>query len=50
MPLQEKVLLVIDDIRLWNVLEIWESIASPKLDVSGFGHYTGTGLVELTVK
>ncbi len=40
-------LLVIDDIRLWNMLDIWDDVRWPKLDISSFGHYTGTGLVEL---
>jgi predicted O-methyltransferase YrrM len=44
---KKKVILMIDDIRLWNMLQIWDEINLPKLDISGFGHYTGTGLVEL---
>ena len=40
------VLLVFDDIRLWNMLAIWRAIRAPKLDVTSFGHWTGTGLVE----
>lgn len=40
-------LLVIDDIRLWNMLDIWDGIQRPKLDVTSFGHYTGTGFVQL---
>ena len=27
-------------------LRIWRAIARPKLDVTSFGHWTGTGLVE----
>lgn len=41
------VILVIDDIHLWNMLKIWEGIDFAKLDISCFGHYTGTGLVLL---
>ncbi|MDP2829678.1 MAG: hypothetical protein Q8O37_13865 [Sulfuricellaceae bacterium] len=40
-------LLVIDDIRLWNMLDLWREIELPKLDVTSFGHYSGTGLVLL---
>jgi predicted O-methyltransferase YrrM len=40
-------LLIIDDIRLWNMQDIWQEISQPKLDISCFGHYTGTGIVEL---
>jgi hypothetical protein len=39
-------LLVIDDIRFWNMLAIWQDIARPKLDLTSFGHWSGTGLVE----
>jgi predicted O-methyltransferase YrrM len=38
-------LLVLDDIRLWNMLGIWRRISAPKLDLTSFGHYSGTGLV-----
>lgn len=41
-------LLIFDDIRVWNMLKIWRAIRHPKLDVSSFGHWTGTGLVEWT--
>ena len=40
------VVLALDDIRLWNMLGIWRSISAPKLDLTSFGHYCGTGLVE----
>lgn len=39
-------LLVFDDVRVWNMLEIWRSIACPKLDLTSLGHWSGTGLVE----
>ena len=39
-------LLVFDDIRLWNMLEIWREIPHPKIDLTSLGHYTGTGLVD----
>ena len=39
-------LLVFDDIRLWNMLEIWREISYPKIDLTSLGHYTGTGLVD----
>ena len=39
-------LLVIDDIRFWNMLAVWQDIARPKLDLTSFGHWSGTGLVE----
>jgi len=39
-------LVVFDDIRLWNMLKIWREIKRPKLDLTSFGHWTGTGLVD----
>lgn len=41
-------LIVFDDIRVWNMLSIWRSIQRPKLDVTSFGHWSGTGLVDWT--
>jgi predicted O-methyltransferase YrrM len=43
---QNRVLLVLDDIRFWNMLALWQQIARPKLDLTSFGHWSGTGLVE----
>ena len=34
-----------DDIRDLNMLQFWRDIRHPKLDLSSFGHWTGTGLV-----
>jgi predicted O-methyltransferase YrrM len=39
-------LIVFDDIRQWNMLSFWRSIARSKLDLTSFGHFTGTGIVE----
>ncbi len=39
-------LLMLDDIRIWNMLRIWRDIARPKLDLTSFGHWTGTGIVD----
>ena len=41
-------LLVIDDIRFVNMIDNWAAIASPKLDMTSFGHWSGTGLVDLS--
>jgi len=40
-------ILLVDDIHNWNMLAIWRGINFPKIDVTSFGHFTGTGLVEL---
>jgi len=39
-------LVVFDDIRFWNMLKLWREITQPKLDLSSFGHWSGTGLVD----
>jgi predicted O-methyltransferase YrrM len=39
-------LIVFDDIRVWNMLRIWSNIRRPKLDLTSFGHYSGTGLID----
>jgi predicted O-methyltransferase YrrM len=44
---QKPSLLVFDDIRTWTMLRDWRRIRVPKLDVTSFGHWTGTGLVWL---
>lgn len=45
-PYRAAPLVVFDDIRLWPMLRVWRGIAHPKLDLTSFGHWTGTGLVE----
>jgi len=39
-------LMVVDDIRLWNMLATWRGISRPKLDLTSFGHWSGTGLID----
>ncbi len=41
-------LLILDDIRFVNMIDLWLSIDSPKLDMSSFGHWSGTGLVDIS--
>lgn len=43
---KKKCLFMFDDIRLWNMLDIWYNLDKPKLDLTSFGHWSGTGLVE----
>ena len=38
-------LILFDDIRLWNMLDVWRTITAPKIDLTSFGHWSGTGLV-----
>jgi len=46
-PFKRLPILVVDDINNWNMLSIWRGITKPKMDVSSFGHFTGTGIVQL---
>lgn len=41
-------LLIIDDIQFVNMIDFWRAVTSPKLDVTSFGHWSGTGLVDLS--
>jgi len=35
-----------DDIRLMNMIRIWNRLDKPKIDLTSFGHWAGTGLVD----
>jgi predicted O-methyltransferase YrrM len=39
-------IVMFDDIRLWDMLAFWQQIPRPKLDLTSFGHWSGTGLVD----
>jgi len=45
---KKKKLLVLDDIRFVNMIDLWVSIESPKIDISSFGHWSGTGLIDIS--
>ena len=40
--------LFLDDIRFPSELLTWRLINSPKIDLTSFGHFTGTGLVNIS--
>jgi hypothetical protein len=40
--------LILDDIRFLNMAALWRKIASPKIDLTSFGHWSGTGLVDIS--
>lgn len=40
-------IVIFDDIRLWNMLPVWRQLTWPKLDLTSFGHWCGTGISEL---
>lgn len=39
-----------DDIKMMNMVEIWNNLDLPKWDISSLGHWSGTGLVDWTAK
>jgi hypothetical protein len=39
--------LFLDDIRFGNMLALWRMIKSPKIDLTSFGHFSGSGLVNI---
>lgn len=41
-------LLFIDDIRYLSMYKIWKKIKNPKIDLTSFGHWSGSGLVDIT--
>lgn len=41
-------LLIMDDIKFINMIDLWRSIKSPKIDLSSFGHWSGTGVVDIS--
>jgi predicted O-methyltransferase YrrM len=43
---EPKPIFVFDDIRLWNMLSVWRELRWPKLDLTSFGHWCGTGICE----
>ncbi len=43
---REPAIVVFDDTRLWNMLDIWRDVKRPKLDATSFGHWSGTGLID----
>lgn len=42
-----KAVVVFDDIRVLNMLQLWRNLDAPKLDATSFGHWSGTGLAEM---
>jgi hypothetical protein len=38
-------LVVIDDIRVLTMVQLWRQLPNPRLDLTSFGHFSGTGLL-----
>jgi predicted O-methyltransferase YrrM len=47
-PRSKPCLVIFDDIRILGMVRTWREITLPKLDLTSFGHWTGTGLVWLS--
>ena len=43
--LKHGTLVVLDDMRFFCLLSLWRNITRPRLDFTGFGHWSGTGLI-----
>jgi len=44
-------LLILDDTKILrnaNMVETWRRIQSPKMDITSFGHWSGTGIVDIS--
>ena len=41
-------LLILDDIQFLNMKNAWSGIRSPKFDATCFGHWSGTGIVDIS--
>ena len=39
-------LVVLDDVRVLPMLNLWRELPLPKLDIASFGHWSGTGLID----
>jgi predicted O-methyltransferase YrrM len=46
LSLPQNPLVMFDDTRVLNMIEIWRRLNRPKLDLTSFGHWSGTGLVD----
>lgn len=39
-------IIIFDDIRMYALLKFWRDLALPKMDITSFGHWSGTGIAE----
>ncbi len=46
---RKKRYLIVDDIRYPEMFNIWRKINSPKIDLSSFAHWSGTGVVDISL-
>lgn len=46
LTLKPDAIVMFDDIRVLNMVALWRRLERPKLDMTSFGHWSGTGLVD----
>ena len=46
MKMQIGPIILVDDIRLPNMLATWRSIPLAKMDITSIGHWSGTGIID----
>jgi predicted O-methyltransferase YrrM len=46
LKLERNPIVMFDDVRVLNLAPTWRRLARPKLDLTSFGHWSGTGLVD----
>lgn len=46
LDLPKNPIVMFDDIRVLNMVGVWRQLNRPKLDLTSFGHWSGTGLVD----
>ena len=50
MKFKPNAIMILDDIRVLNMVQLWSELKYPKLDITSFGHWSGTGIIELNAK
>ncbi len=45
-PFRRSPIVMFDDIRVMNMLRTWRGITRPKMNLTSFGHWSGTGLID----
>ncbi len=43
LPPTQPQLVILDDVKVLPMLNLWRSVPLPKLDIASFGHWSGPG-------
>ena len=49
-PFSQEVYIIVDDTRVLNAVDFWRNLRFPKLDLTSFGHWSGTGIIKFRSK